>query len=262
MKGYCRGSQLFFFLEGQRKFKNLCLRAKWTSLSEFFLYICIYSYIYPARCDQRAKLHLLAGWIGDVANYALCCSSRKCNCAWALPAEVGKNCLWVKISQKFWWLRRRSCVHTVNNRGRLEIATSAIGPAGCLLRISWLLVHFGECKEVLWRFTFFVITICKCGKYVYSVNIKTDHVGNTCAQHFHYTKFRHCSPCRTLDSCLFLLANQNRYANQVLNMHILWLQTKWVVLVSTITHIPSFVTVAHTELHICLICCHPEVNLS
>ena len=29
--------------------------------------------------------------------------------------------------QKFWWLRRRSCVHTVNNRGRLEIATSAQG---------------------------------------------------------------------------------------------------------------------------------------
>ena len=42
------------------------------------------------------------------------------------PQKLAKNCLRVKISLKFWWLRRRSCVHTVNNRRHLEIATSAI----------------------------------------------------------------------------------------------------------------------------------------
>ena len=65
------------------------------------------------------------------------------------------------------------------------------------------------------------------------------------------TKFRQCSSNRTLDSCL-LLANQSIYANEVLNMHIRWRQTWWVglILVPTTTHIPSFVTVAHTELWI------------
>ena len=43
---------------------------------------------------------------------------------------------------------------------------------------------------------------------------------------------------------LLLLANQNKYANEVLNMHIWWRQTTLVVT----THIPSFVTVARTEL--------------
>ena len=33
-------------------------------------------------------------------------------------------------------------------------------------------------------------------------------------------------------------------------MHIHWRQTTWVILVSTTTHIPSFVTVAHTKLWI------------
>ena len=47
-----------------------------------------------------------------------------------------------------------------------------------------------------------------------------------------------------------LLANQNRYANEVLNMHIWWWQTTWVVLVPITTHIPSFINVAHTELWI------------
>ena len=66
---------------------------------------------------------------------ALCWSSRKCNCACALAAEVqlrlrvtpkvGKNCLRVKI-----------LVHTVNNRGRLEIATSAIG-SFCWWKLQW-----------------------------------------------------------------------------------------------------------------------------
>ena len=48
----------------------------------------------------------------------------------------------------------------------------------------------------------------------------------------------------------FLLsANQNRYADEVLNMYIQWPQTTWVVLLpTTTTHIPSFVLVAHTEL--------------
>ena len=47
-----------------------------------------------------------------------------------------------------------------------------------------------------------------------------------------------------------LLANQNRYANEVLNMHIWWRQTTWVVLVAITTHIPCFINVAHTELWI------------
>ena len=51
---------------------------------------------------------------------ALFWSLRKCNCACALPAEVSKNCLRVKILVTR--LRRRSCVYirvyTVNNRGR------------------------------------------------------------------------------------------------------------------------------------------------
>ena len=42
------------------------------------------------------------------------------------PQKLAKIVCGVKLSWKFWWLRRRSCVHTVNNRGRLEIATSAI----------------------------------------------------------------------------------------------------------------------------------------
>ena len=40
-----------------------------------------------------------------------------------------------------------------------------------------------------------------------------------------------------------LLANQNRYTNEVFNTHIRWRQTPLVVLVFTTTHIPSFVTV-------------------
>ena len=47
-----------------------------------------------------------------------------------------------------------------------------------------------------------------------------------------------------------LLANQNRYVNEVLNMCIWWQQTTWVVLVPITTHIPSFINVAHTELWI------------
>ena len=47
-----------------------------------------------------------------------------------------------------------------------------------------------------------------------------------------------------------LLANQNRYANEVFNIHIQWQQTTWVILVPTTTHIPSFINLAHTELWI------------
>ena len=46
------------FHRGPNKVQNICLRAKWTPLSELFLYISMYS-----RCDQRAKLHWLAGQI-------------------------------------------------------------------------------------------------------------------------------------------------------------------------------------------------------
>ena len=47
-----------------------------------------------------------------------------------------------------------------------------------------------------------------------------------------------------------LLANQNIYANEVLNMCIWWRQTTWLVLLTNNTHIPSFINVAHTELWI------------
>ena len=47
-----------------------------------------------------------------------------------------------------------------------------------------------------------------------------------------------------------LLANQNRYANGVLNMRIWWQQTTWVVFVPITTHIPCFINLAHTELWI------------
>ena len=76
----------------------------------------------------------------------------------------------------------------------------------------------------LWIFTFLVISqweqICKWGiKYAHLVT--TDHMGSTCAHHYPHTKFHQCSPYRTLGIWLFLLlANQNRYANKVLNMHI------------------------------------------
>ena len=73
------------------------------------------------------------------------------------------------------------------------------------------------------------------------------------------------APYGTLDICLFfffffflLLSTQNKYANEVLNIHIQWRQITWVILViwvillPTTTHIPSFVTVAYTELLIYL----------
>ena len=49
---------------------------------------------------------------------------------------------------------------------------------------------------------------------------------------------------------LLLLANQNRYANEVLKMCIWWRQTTWLVLVTNNTHIPSSINVTHTELWI------------
>ena len=57
---------------------------------------------------------------------ALARYSQKCNFAWALPTEVGKMFLRVKnlVTGKC------SCVYTVNNRGRLELATSAINLDG------------------------------------------------------------------------------------------------------------------------------------
>ena len=77
-------------------------------------------------------------------------------------------------------------------------------------------------------------------------------MGSTCAHHYPHAKFHLCSPYRTLDIWFFLLlANHNRYANEVLDMQIWWWQTTWVVLVAITTHIPSFINVAlDTELWI------------
>ena len=94
--------------------------------------------------------------------------------------------------------------------------------------------------------------ICKLD-IKYALSLITDHVGSTCAHHYPHTKFHHCGTYRALDSCFFLSsANQNRYANEVLNMCIWWWQTMWVVLVPITTHIPSFIndSVAHTKLWI------------
>ena len=104
----------------------------------------------------------------------------------------------------------------------------------------------------LWIFDFFVIRqleqICKWDiKYAHSVT--TDLMGSTCVHHYLHTKFHRCSPYRTLDIKTFLLlANQNRYANEVLNMCIRWWQTTWVVLVPTTTHIPSLTKIGHCVL--------------
>ena len=104
----------------------------------------------------------------------------------------------------------------------------------------------------LWIFFFFVISqseqICKWGiKCAHSLT--TDHMGSTCAHHYPHTKFHQCSPYRTPDIWLFLLlANQNKYANEVLNMCIRWRQTAWVVLVPPTTHIPSLTKISHCVL--------------
>ena len=75
---------------------------------------------------------------------------------------------------------------------------------------------------------FFVISqseqICKWDIY-HAHSVTTDRVVITCAHHYPHTKFRHCSLYKTLDICLFLLASQNRYANEILNTHICWWQT-------------------------------------
>ena len=103
----------------------------------------------------------------------------------------------------------------------------------------------------IWIFDFCAISqseqICKWGiKYAHSVT--TDHMGSICAHHYPHTKFHQCSPYRTLDIWLFVLANQNRYANEVLNMRIRWLQTTWVVLVRPTTHIQSLTKISHCVL--------------
>ena len=102
----------------------------------------------------------------------------------------------------------------------------------------------------LWIFNFLLLanqSICKWGiKCVHLV--MTDDMSSTCAHHYQHTKFHQYSPYRTLDIWLFLLlANQTRYANEVLNMHIRWWQTMWVVivLVPPTTHIPSLTKIGH-----------------
>ena len=60
-----RGSQLYF-IEDQRKYKNICSRAKWRPLPELFQYIFMHS-----RDDQRAKLNgPLAGFAPWAASWA------------------------------------------------------------------------------------------------------------------------------------------------------------------------------------------------
>ena len=56
----------------------------------------------------------------------------------------------------------------------------------------------------------------------------------------HIPSFENVAHTEIWISAFLLLANQNRYGNEVLNMRIWWRQTTWVVLVSTTTHIPSF----------------------
>ena len=102
----------------------------------------------------------------------------------------------------------------------------------------------------LWIFYFFISQseqICKWGiKYVHLVT--TDHMGSTYAHHYPHTKFVAHTKFWIFD--FLLLANQNRYANGVLNMRIWWRQTIWVVLVPITTHMPSFIKVAHIKLWI------------
>ena len=70
------------------------------------------------------------------------------------------------------------------------------------------------------------------------------------ADHFPQTKFRHCNPYRTLFA-FFVIGKSEQIWNEVLNMCIRWQQTTWIVIVTTTTHIPNFVTdVAHTKLRI------------
>ena len=82
---------------------------------------------------------------------------------------------------------------------------------------------------------------------------RNDRPHSTCAHHCPHTKFHQCSPCIHNPRYLIflLLANQNRYENEVSNMYIWWRQTTpWVEIVPITTHIPSFINVAHTELWI------------
>ena len=101
----------------------------------------------------------------------------------------------------------------------------------------------------LWIFDYFVISqseqICKWGiKYVHLVT--TDHMGSTCAHHYPHTKIVSHTELWIFD--ILLLANQNRYANEVLSMCIRWWQTTWVVLVPPTTHIPSLTKIGHCVL--------------
>ena len=89
-------------------------------------------------------------------------------------------------------------------------------------------------------------------------------MGGTCAPTTHISSFVTVAHTELWICALFFLANQNRYANEVLDMCIHWKQTnvnevfKYVsnlfghslVLMPTTTHISSFVTAAHTELWI------------
>ena len=91
--------------------------------------------------------------------------------------------------------------------------------------------------------------ICKWGiKFAHWVT--TDHLGSTSAHHYPHTKY-FVTVAHTEYLPLLLSANKNRYANEVLHMHIRWWQTKLVILLPNTTQgTKYFVTVAQTEIWI------------
>ena len=85
----------------------------------------------------------------------------------------------------------------------------------------------------LWIFTFLVISqseqICKWGiKYAHWVT--TDHMGSTCAHHYPYTSYINVAHTELWIFDFFVIRQSEKNANEVLNMHIRWRQTTWVVL--------------------------------
>ena len=105
----------------------------------------------------------------------------------------------------------------------------------------------------VWIFTFLVISqreqICKWGipyaRWWHTTWVVLVHITT------HMYQVSSMYPRQNSGYLTFLLlANQNRYANEVLNMCLWWRQTTRVVLVSITTHIPSFINVAHTEIWI------------
>ena len=94
---YVKGSQLYSW-RGQKKIKIICSRAKWTTLSELFLYISMYS-----RGDQRAKLKWLVSWIWPMGSLLrtpnICTVSKKKSTLWAFDNGYWKDSV---IVEKMW----------------------------------------------------------------------------------------------------------------------------------------------------------------